>query len=295
MKRLHSIWAVLSVALLCVAGCERRVALDPQVNFQDEETAKVVAAIRAGGGAAAGGEESGAATGTGWGTLRGKFTFQGAAPAMEFISTGGKDADMCGDRVPNQSLIVDPMTNGIANVVVFARKVSRVKDAEAPTEPVVFDQKGCMFLTHVLKVRTGQPMKILNSDPKAHNTAISPSGDANINPQLPGGGETTVSFKRSQNAPVTATCSIHPWMKGFVFPRADGYVAVSAPDGTFEIKDLPAGENIEFMVWHEKVGGGAGGGLVAKSGWNGGRFKITIPADGVEDLGTIDVPASAFQ
>lgn len=291
----YSIGPLLAL-VICVAGCERRAVVDPVVDFDDPEIAKVVAAIREGG-EGSGSEDGGeaAAAGTGWGTLKGRFLFDGAAPAIGRVSTGGKDADMCGDSVPDQSLLVDPATKGISNVVVFARKVSRQKSPETPTEPAIFDQKACLFLTHVLPVRTGQAMKILNSDPKAHNTAISPPGDGNINPQLPGGGETTVSFKRAQNAPVPATCSIHPWMKAFVFPRADGYVAVSGPDGSFEIKDLPAGENIEFMVWHERVGGGSGGGLVAKSGWNGGRFKLTIPADGVEDLGDIAVPEAAFK
>ncbi len=289
-------FGLLLTLLVCVAGCERRVTLDPAVNFDDPEVAKIVTAIREGG-AGSGSDAAGeaAVTGTGWGGLKGRFLFEGAAPAIGRVSTGGKDADMCGDSVPDLSLVVDPASNGISNVVVFARKVSRVKNPETPTEEALFDQKACLFLTHVLTARTGQPVKILNSDPKAHNTAGSPPGDANFNPQLPGGGSTTVTFKKSQNAPFPVTCSIHPWMKGFMFPRADGYVAVSGADGSFEMKDLPAGENIEFMVWHERVGGGSGGGLVAKSGWNGGRFKLTIPADGVEDLGDIKVPESAFK
>lgn len=273
------------------AGCDRRVKVDPPVDFDAPEVKKIVEAIRTGGETSASGEAAAtASTGTGWGTLKGKFLFDGAPPPVGFISTGGKDPDMCGDRVPDQSLVVDPATKGISNIVIFARKVSRQKNPETPTEEAIFDQKACLFLTHVLPVRTGQPVKILNSDPKAHNTAGNPPGDSGFNPQLPGGGSTTVSFKRSQNAPFPVSCSIHPFMKGFMFPRADSYVAVSGPDGSFEIKDLPAGESVEFMVWHERVGP-----LVAKSGWNGGRFKLTIPADGTEDLGEIQVPAAAFQ
>jgi hypothetical protein len=297
MKLRHLLSSGLSLSIaLTVAGCERRVVIDPAVDFKSPEVVKVVDAIRAGGagsGSAEGGED--ATTGTGWGGLKGKFVYDGDAPTLPMISTGGKDADMCGDSVPDLSLVVDPASKGISNIVVFARKVSRVKDAETPTAEALFDQKHCLFLTHVLTARTGQPVKILNSDPKAHNTAGNPQGDAGFNPQLPGGGSTTVSFKRPQNTPFPVTCSIHPWMRGYMFPRADSYVAVSGADGSFEIKDLPAGENIEFMVWHEKVGGGAGGGLVAKSGWNGGRFKLTIPVDGVEDLGELKVPPSAFQ
>lgn len=290
----------LSLVLLGLAmvfmGCDRRVSVDPAVDFDSAEVSKIVEAIQSGG-AGSGSDAAGEAapTGTGWGTLKGRFLFDGAPPAIASISTGGKDADMCGDRAPDLSFVVDPASKGISNIVVFARKVSRVKEPGSPASEALFDQKACVFLTHLLAVRTGSPVKILNSDPKAHNTAGNPPGDANFNPQLPAGASTIVTFKKSQNAPFPVTCSIHPWMKGYLFPRADGYVAVSGADGSFEIKDLPAGENIEFMVWHERVGGGSGGGLVAKSGWNSGRFKLTIPADGVEDLGDIQVPEAAFK
>lgn len=292
----HGLTLASLIVVVALVGCDRRPTIDPAVNFQSPDVVKVIDAIRSGG-EGSGSEEGGAAasSGTGWGTLKGKFTFAGDIPTLAPISTGGKDADMCGDSVPDLSLIVDPASRGISNIVVFARKVSRVKDEAPPSAEAIFDQKHCLFLTHVMPVRTGQAVKILNSDPKAHNTAINPPGDAGINPQLPGGGSSATSFKKSQNAPVPATCSIHPWMKAYIFPRADAYVAVSGPDGSFEIKDLPAGENIEFMVWHERVNGGSGGGLVAKSGWNGGKFKLTIPADGVEDLAVIEVPAAAFQ
>lgn len=289
-------WGALALLALLVTGCDRRVVVNPNVNFASPEVTKIVDSIRAGG-EGSGSEEGGAAasTGTGWGSLKGVFTLSGDIPTLAPVTTGGKDPDMCGDSVPDLSLIVDPASRGVSNIVVFARKVSRMKDETPVTAEALFDQKHCLFITHVLPVRTGQPVKVLNSDPKAHNTAGNPPGDAGFNPQLPGGGSTTVSFKKSQNAPFPVTCSIHPWMKGYMFPRSDSYVAVTGPDGSFEIKDLPAGENLEFMVWHEKVNGGSGGGLVAKSGWNGGKFKLTIPADGVEDLGKIEVPVTAFQ
>jgi hypothetical protein len=79
-------------------------------------------------------------------------------------------------------------------------------------------------------------------------------------------------------------------MKSYMFARDDAYVAVSAADGTFEIANLPAGEEIEMRVWHEA----APSGLEAKSDWGKGRFSVTIEADGSEDLGTIEVPVTAF-
>jgi hypothetical protein len=114
-----------------------------------------------------------------------------------------------------------------------------------------------------------------------------------INPSLSPDGSLKHTFNRKQNKPVPVACSIHPWMNGYVLPRDNPYVAVTAKNGSFTLEKLPAGD-LEFQVWHEKAGGG-GGPLQAKTEWSGGRFKLTIPADGVKDLGTIEIPASAFE
>ena len=73
-------------------------------------------------------------------------------------------------------------------------------------------------------------------------------------------------------------------MKAYMMPRKDTYMAVTKADGSFEIPNLPAGEKVEFQVWHEK----------AVASWppspsGRGRFTVTIPKDGVHDLGQIQV------
>ena len=132
------------------SGCRKAAAINPAPDL------KVAKELRAGSG---GGEATATAqaaqpTGTGWGALKGKFVFAGDPPAAAFLSTGGKDGAVCGQQVPNQQLVVDSGNKGIANIVVFARKVSRVfKPEEAPRRPrhppSIFDQKGCLFLSHV--------------------------------------------------------------------------------------------------------------------------------------------------
>jgi hypothetical protein len=82
-------------------------------------------------------------------------------------------------------------------------------------------------------------------------------------------------------------------------PRKDSYVAVTKPDGSFEIANLPAGEVLEFQVWHESASG-SNHGLAVQSDetkelkWdNKGRFKIKLEPDQTQEL-NITVPASAF-
>jgi hypothetical protein len=277
------------LAVTSMSGCRKAAAINPQPDI------KIAKDLRAGAGGGESAEAAAAApTGTGWGALRGKFVYAGDPPSPSFMSTAGKDGAVCGQQVPNQQLVVDP-SKGIANVVVFARKVSRVFKPEggvpAAEAPAVFDQKNCLFLSHVFATQTKDPLEIKNSDPVSHNTSFDPGGgNTPSNPLLQPNSAVTYKFNRAMSAPAAATCSIHPWMKAYIIARDDPYVAVTKPDGAFEIKNLPAGEDIEFQVWHE----GSPAGLEAKSGWSKGRFKMKIPADGEQDLGTIDVPPTAF-
>jgi hypothetical protein len=86
-------------------------------------------------------------------------------------------------------------------------------------------------------------------------------------------------------------------MKAYAVFRKDGYVAVTAADGSFAIPDLPAGEPLEFQVWHERSTGpnGAVGIDKPELKWTPkGRFQITLQPDEVKDLGTLVVPAAAL-
>jgi hypothetical protein len=248
--------------------------------------------LRAGGGQSTG-RTTVVATGTGWGSLKGVFHFAGDVPTAGVLSTGGKDVAVCGQDIPIQTLVVDRSTKGIANIVVYARKVSRISDEakkEAPRK-VEFDQKHCLFLSHVLATESKHTIIVKNSDPISHNTSITPPGQQGINPLLPAGGEAEYKFAKAVAVPVDVTCSIHPWMKAYIMARDDPYFAVTGADGSFEIPNLPAGEDIEFQIWQERPGINLDiPGLATK-----GRFKRKIPENGVEDLKVIEVPAAALK
>ena len=52
---------------------------------------------------------------------------------------------------------------------------------------------------------------------------------------------------------VKLKCDVHPWMAGFVVISKNPYFAVTKEDGTFQIKDVPAG-TYTIEAWHEKLG-----------------------------------------
>lgn len=297
VSRLQSSLAVtavaVSIAVCPSAGCGRQRVPAPVADSQGvgplRET--LVTASVAGGGA-----EAAAPTGTGWGTLRGRFTFAGA-PGDPKALVVDKDTEVCtkgGVKLFERSLIVDPSTKGLANVVVFARKTSRVKESAPPSDPLVFDQKNCEFLAPVFAARVGRPIDVKNSDPIGHNTNI--AGTA-FNQLIPAGGGTLYKAEAETGMPAMVTCNIHPWMKAYVVFRKDGYVAVSGADGSFTIPDLPAGETIEFQVWHERASGanGALGLDNAALKWTPkGRFQVRLEPDETRDLGTLEVPVNAL-
>ena len=233
-----------------------------------------------------------APTGTGWASLTGRFTFAGTPGQPEPLVVD-KDMEICGKggmKLYDRSLRVDPATKGLADVVLFVRKASRVKNP-VPAEPVVFDQKNCEFLSPVVAARVGQPLDVRNSDLIGHNTNIS---GTSFNQLIPAEEGTIYKPTAETGSPVSVTCNIHPWMKAYVIFRKDGYVAVTASDGSFTLPDLPAGEPLEFQVWHPRAGAGLKLDLPALKWSPKGRFTITLQPDEVKDLGTLEVPASAL-
>ena len=294
-----SISVVLCTLLLC--GCERPTPPDPPMQLTE------AASIRLGLVAAGGGSREqvvdAAPVGVGWGTLKGRFVLAtGASPRPPQPLTVNKDQEICAPGngpVLDEVFLFDSASRGIQNVVVYARDANRVHDEALPnTEEVIFDQEDCIFLSHVFPMRVGQTLQIKNSDPVGHNTNIAAQRGISFNQTIPA--DQSISFKPTAEEvmPIGVNCSIHPWMQAYLLPRGNGYFAVTAADGSFEIANLPAGEEVEFQVWHE-IGAGAGGAVAAGEAEsvevnNRGRFTLKLDENEVRTL-EIVLPGSAFK
>lgn len=245
----HICVCVISVTICGLLGCgsSARSDLVADQAVVDEIRSGFVGATDAGGAAESSQQP------TGYATLRGVFKLQGTAPPNTVLKVD-KDMAVCapgGAQVRGQELIVDPVSSGIANIVIYADKMPTGwihQTAVGSEDEVIFDQKQCIFLSRVLGMQTTQTLKILNSDPVGHNTNLK-----GFNQTIPANGAAEYKPLSEEREPMRVVCSIHPWMLSWLLPRKNGYFAVTAADGTFEIANLPAGVDLNFRVWQEKV------------------------------------------
>ena len=117
------------------------------------------------------------------------------------------------------------------------------------TETVVLDQLKCRFSPHVIAVQVGQPLDVKNSDPTIHNVHMLTEKNPPVNIGMPRPETRHFTMKEAEIIPVK--CDVHPWMKSYVAVFDHPCFAVSAADGTFEIKNAPAGQ-WTLVAWHEK-------------------------------------------
>jgi len=239
---------------------------------------------------------AGTASADEWGTIKGRFVFGGEPPAASPL-TADKDVEVCGKhKLLAEELVVGP-DKGVANVVVFVRdKAVKVHpDLATPSGEVVLDNKDCRFEPHVAVVQTGQKLVIKNSDTVGHNSNVATIKNSPSNSLIPAGGQSPVTFSSEEAIPAQVTCNIHPWMKSWLVVRPNPYATVSRADGSFEIKNVPAGGELELQLWHEKagfIGEVTVGGKAEKIAK--GRKKVKVAA-GDNNLGEMVLDANLFK
>ncbi|HUR53216.1 MAG TPA: carboxypeptidase regulatory-like domain-containing protein, partial [Gemmataceae bacterium] len=140
----------------------------------------------------------------------------------------------------------------LKNVVVYVKDGAKL-GGEVPKEPVVLDQKNCVYTPHVVAVMVGQELKARNSDNFLHNVhgLAKDNGEFNF-PQQNAGQENKVDATKAPEK-YKVKCDVHPWMAAWVVVLDHPYSAVTGDNGEFTIKGLKDGK-YTLEAWQEKLG-----------------------------------------
>jgi plastocyanin len=220
---------VLALVASGLVGCKEGSAVKP-----GDDSAKP----RAAGPSAAGGK----------GVIRGAVSLKGEPPEMREIAN-----QPCHARATplREETVVADDRGHLANVVVFLREAPKASSNET-LAPAVLDQVNCRYVPHVLALQTGQKLLVKTSDPAVHNVHVMAEANParNISMQA-GAAPVEMSFAKPEAFSVR--CDVHPWMHAIVNVFDHGQYAVTGPDGTFELKDVPAGQ-YTVVFRHELFG-----------------------------------------
>jgi plastocyanin len=180
-----------------------------------------------------------------------KFKGIAAKPTRIDMSADSYCAKAHASGATTEELLADA-NGGLENVVVFVSGGLEAATFPIPDEPALMEQKGCQYKPHVLAMRAGQKLKIVNADDTTHNIHPIPNNNREWNVSQPPGTPAEQVFAREEVA-ITVKCNIHPWMRSYIAVVKNPYFAVTDKNGSFELKDLPPG-NYTVQAWHEKLG-----------------------------------------
>lgn len=190
-------------------------------------------------------------------------------------------------KLEDRSLLVD-QEGGIANVIVWVTSKDIPVTGREDLPPAVIEVRDGHFSPNVTVLQTGQTLQLENHDPVDVNISLSLNRNGSINPLLPANNleqPFTTTFTKGESLPVKVQSNVVMWSTAWVMIRENSYVAVSRPDGTFDIPNLPPGE-WEFRAWHERNG--------YINHWPKVQFRQRIQL-GENSLGTIKLKPEFFQ
>jgi len=184
----------------------------------------------------------------------GKVTLSGPAPKDLAINMAADP--LCAklhSRPAMSEEVVLGSENALANVVVYVSEGLGDRTFNAPKQPAVLEQKGCQYRPHVIALMAGQQFLVENGDPTTHNIHPLPTNNREWNQsQAQGVPPIEATFGREEIA-IPVKCNIHAWMKCYIAVFKHPHFAVTGNDGTFVLKDLPAG-SYTITAWQERFG-----------------------------------------
>jgi plastocyanin len=161
---------------------------------------------------------------------------QGVSESPGEVSAPAAAADPTSASVVGKA----PTAAGLRSIVVLEPQVP--PEGMPAAEQAVMDQIQMSFVPSRLIVRTGEPVKFLNSDEELHNINVtaSLSREPAFNVAIPTDGIYTHTFKADGFYEVH--CDIHPTMTAQIFATSSPYATEADAAGNFAFYDVTPGD-----------------------------------------------------
>lgn len=152
---------------------------------------------------------------------------------------------------PVQEVVVATTDGSLANVFVSLQ--GSFAASPVPTEPVMIDQRACVYVPRVVGARVGQAIHVRNSDELLHNVHGLSAHENGFNVSQPKAGLVQQLQLKKPEVMLRVTCDVHRWMTAFVGVVDHPYFATSNGAGTYAIENVPEG-TYTIQAWHERYG-----------------------------------------
>jgi plastocyanin len=186
-------------------------------------------------------------------TLSGRVRIEGSLPENAMITMTGDAVCMREQKNGARAETFVSEGGGLGNVFVHVKEGLGNYAFETPSAPVTLDQRGCVYVPHVLGAQVGQNIEFVNSDPTLHTVHALASENAEFNFSQPIKGQKDRRYFTKPEVMIRFRCKVHPWMTAYLGVLDHPYFAVTNPAGAFEVKRLPAG-TYTVEAWHETLG-----------------------------------------
>jgi plastocyanin len=141
------------------------------------------------------------------------------------------------------------------DAVVYVGRIAG-KTFDPPDSHAVMNQRNLKFIPHVLPILAGTTVDFANNDNVFHNIFSPDKCPDKFNLGTWPQGETRSHRFTKPGCSVVMLCNVHPEMEAYILVLETPYFNVSAWDGRYTIKDVPAGRYM-LNLWHEKFPGSA--------------------------------------